>query len=70
MLDDKLGQRLTPGANSGDVVMNSWIHSAISTVGGLDYFRVTALDGGSGDANVATTNSWELTRFTVTFGWV
>jgi len=70
MLDDRLGDLPTPGVTSGDVVRNSWIQGAIASVAGLDWYQVTAIDGGGGDANVATTFSWELTRFTVTFSWV
>lgn len=70
MLQTRLGGLSTPGATSGAVIRNSWIHDALATAGGIDWHQITALDGGSGSADVSTTNSWELSRFTVTFSWV
>ena len=70
MLETRLGGLATPGATSGSVVKNSWIHEAVADVGGIDWHTITSLDGGSGALDVLTTNSWELTRFTTTFVWV
>ena len=70
MLETRLGGLATPGATASSVVKNSWIHEAIADVGGIDWHTITSLDGGSGALDVLTTNSWELTRFTITFVWV